>query len=149
MSADAPDFQERIAGILAAAGFPRMPARVMMALMASEDGLTAAELAERLAISAAAVSGAVRYLQLLGFVARIPVSGARRDRYGIVRSWYSATMTNAAVYQQVADAAAEGVAALPAGSAARARLAEMGDFFAFIQGRLGELLAEWEDKQRN
>jgi DNA-binding transcriptional regulator GbsR (MarR family) len=140
------DFRERIAGILIAAGFPRMPARVMMALMVSENGLTAAELAHELGISAAAVSGAVRYLQLLGFVARVPVSGSRRDRYAIVRSWYAMTMTNTAVYEQVAGVAAEGAVTLPEGSAARERVAEMSDFFRFIHGRLGELLAEWEQR---
>lgn len=138
------DFQDRIAGILTAAGFPRMPARVMMALMVSEDGLTASELARELAISPAAVSGAVRYLQLVGFVARIPVSGSRRDRYAIVRSWYAMTMTNVAVYQQVADAAAGGAVTLPPGSAARARVAEMAEFFVFIKESLGELMAKWE-----
>jgi DNA-binding transcriptional regulator GbsR (MarR family) len=140
------DFQNRVAGMLAAAGFPRMPARVMMALMVSEDGLTAAEIARGLASSAAAVSGAVRYLQLLGFVARIPVSGSRRDRYAIVKSWYAMTMTNVVVYEQVSSAAAEGAATLPEGSAARARVLEMSDFFAFVQNRLVELMREWEER---
>jgi predicted ArsR family transcriptional regulator len=45
------------------AGFPPMPARVFVALLIAEDGrLSAAELAERLRISPAAVSGAVRLL---------------------------------------------------------------------------------------
>jgi DNA-binding transcriptional regulator GbsR (MarR family) len=140
------DFQNRVAGMLVTAGFPRMPARVMMALMVSEDGLTAAEIARGLASSAAAVSGAVRYLQLLGFVARIPVSGSRRDRYAIVKSWYAMTMTNVVVYEQVSSAAAEGAATLPEGSAARARVLEMSDFFAFVQNRLVELMREWEER---
>lgn len=146
MSDGVPDFQDRIAGMLIAAGFPRMPARVMMALMVSEGGLTAAEVADELAISPAAVSGAVRYLQLLGFVARVPVSGSRRDRYAIVKSWYAMTMTNVAVYEQVAVVAARGAMTLPKGSAARARVAEMSDFFTFVHSRLGELLAEWEQR---
>lgn len=140
------EFQDRIAGMLVAAGFPRMPARVMMALMVSEEGLTASEVAEELEISAAAVSGAVRYLQLLGFVARIPVKGSRRDRYAIVESWYAMTMTNIAVYEQVAAVGEEGAKTLPAGSAARARVEEMSDFFRFVQGRLGQLLSEWEQR---
>lgn len=146
MSDAVSDFRERVAGMLIAAGFPRMPARVMMALMVSENGLTASEVARELGISAAAVSGAVRYLQSLGFVARVPVSGSRRDRYAIVTSWYAMTMTNVAVYEQVADVAAEGAMTLPKGSAARARVAEMSDFFRFVHSRLGELLAEWEQR---
>jgi DNA-directed RNA polymerase specialized sigma24 family protein len=54
---------EQAAALLTAAGMARMPARVMMALVGSPDeGYTAAELGERLGVSAAAVSGAVRYL---------------------------------------------------------------------------------------
>ena len=48
---------EQAAAMLTAVGMPRMPARVMMALAGSpDDGYTAAELAERLGVSAAAVS---------------------------------------------------------------------------------------------
>lgn len=148
-AAQVPEFQDRIVGVLTAVGVPRMAARVLMALMASDGALTAAEIAEHLDISAAAVSGTVRYLQRLGFVARISVSGSRRDRYGIVLdAWYSATMTNGAGYQQVADAAANGAASLPAGSPAQLRLAEMSDFFLFIQERIRELMHEWEGRRQ-
>ena len=42
-------------------GFPRMPSRVLITLMAAdEEALTAAELAGRLGVSPAAISGAVR-----------------------------------------------------------------------------------------
>ena len=48
---------ERTAAAFAAAGFPKMPARTLLALVSSEQGsLTAAELSERLGASAAAVS---------------------------------------------------------------------------------------------
>ncbi|HEX7535572.1 MAG TPA: helix-turn-helix domain-containing protein [Dermatophilaceae bacterium] len=44
-------------------GFARMPARVLMLLMATEEpGLTAADLAAGLQVSPAAVSNVVRYL---------------------------------------------------------------------------------------
>ena len=61
------DFVEQTASALTAAGFPRMPARVLMALMVAETrGLTAQELGDRLGVSAAGISGAVRYLQNVG-----------------------------------------------------------------------------------
>ncbi|MGB4138065.1 MAG: helix-turn-helix domain-containing protein, partial [Microbacterium sp.] len=51
---------EDAAAIMTAAGFPRMPARIFMALVAAPaEGYTAAELGERLGVSAAAVSGGV------------------------------------------------------------------------------------------
>ena len=64
-------FIERFALDLAEAGMARMPARVFAALLADDDGrLTAAELAELLQVSPAAISGAVRYLAQLRMVSR-------------------------------------------------------------------------------
>ena len=60
-----------------------MPARVFAALLATDSGrLTAAELAELLQISPAAVSGAVRYLTQVGMVHREREPGSRRDSTG-------------------------------------------------------------------
>ena len=52
---------EQAAAMMTAAGMPRMPARAMMALVAApEGGYTAADLADRLGVSAASVSSAVQ-----------------------------------------------------------------------------------------
>src|ERR1700712_2445479 len=89
------DVVERAASILAAAGFPKMPARVLMALTVTETGgLTAVELSEQLGVSAAAISGAVRYLQTVGIARRVSQSGSRRDRYELPEdAWYAALPT--------------------------------------------------------
>ena len=58
MSSEHPgvDAAEQAAAMLTSAGMARMPARVMMALVGSPDeGYTAAELGDRLGVSAAAV----------------------------------------------------------------------------------------------
>lgn len=139
-------FVERMALLLTSMGFPRMPARVVMTLMTSEaPGLTAAELAGRLDISAAAVSGAVRYLTHLGLVAREPVPGSRRDGYHLVDdAWYEAGMVKEGLMTRVAGLADDGVAALGGGTSdAGSRVAEMRDFFRFMEGELPELLARW------
>src|SRR5215204_7683027 len=84
-------FVERCALTLTEAGVPRMPARVFVALLISDDGrLTAAELAEMLGVSPAAVSNAVRYLQQTRLVAREREPGERRDHYRIYSgdTWY-------------------------------------------------------------
>lgn len=137
---------EKAAAGFAAAGFPKMPARALMALVSSEDGsLTAAELADKLGVSAAAVSGAVRYLQTVGFVQRVSQPGSRRDLYALHDDeWYIVTMRKSPVYQSLAvltDAIAE---ALPAGSAAGARVTEMGRFYRFLHSRMPALLDDWE-----
>jgi DNA-binding transcriptional regulator GbsR (MarR family) len=83
-------FVERFAAVLSDAGVPRMPARVFAALLATDSGrLTAAELAEQLRASPAAISGAVRYLIPLNLVSREREPGSRRDHYRVHDDvWY-------------------------------------------------------------
>jgi DNA-binding transcriptional regulator GbsR (MarR family) len=75
-------FIERYAAVLTESGFPRMPARIFVALLASERGrLTAAELAEVLHSSPAAISGGVRFLTQNFLASREREPGSRRDVY--------------------------------------------------------------------
>ncbi|WP_438354424.1 GbsR/MarR family transcriptional regulator [Microbacterium sp. CJ88] len=141
---------EDAAAVMAEAGMPRMPARVMMALVAAPgDGYTAAELADRLGVSAAAVSGAVRYLQQIRFIRRRSRPGERRDRYELVHeTFYGSVASNSPVYERMAahlDLIAD---AQHDDEAARARATEMASFFRFIAARLPGLIEEWEAAQR-
>ncbi len=73
------EFIERSSSEMAAQGFPRMPARVLMALTATEEGrATSEELAATLQASPAAISGAVRYLGVVGFVRNTTIPGTRK-----------------------------------------------------------------------
>ncbi|MGW4461880.1 GbsR/MarR family transcriptional regulator [Micromonospora sp. NBC_01796] len=143
-------FIEHFALTLSDMGMPRMAARVFAALMAAEEpGLTASEISERLGVSPAAVSGAVRYLMQVGMAVREPAPGSRRDLYKAPSSsWYSSTVRGG-VYQRVADVVQEGVLAvgdessLPGG-----RLADMRDFFHYVQGEMGVLVERWEQARR-
>ena len=136
---------EQAAAMLNAAGMPRMPARVMMALAGSPDeGYTAAELGERLGVSAAAVSGAVRYLVTLRFVQRLSRPGDRRDRYDLVDdSWSGMVAANAPLYGTLADyldRIADENRDAPV-SAARAH--DTADFLRYLAERMPQLAAEW------
>ena len=144
-----PDAAEASAAVMAAAGFPKMPARALLALVASEDGaLTAAELAQALGASAAAVSGAVRYLQTVGFVHRVSQPGSRRDRYALPEDpWYVATLRQNPVYERLAGLAAALADELPDGPA-RARAQETADFYRFLTRRMPGLLDEWEAERQ-
>ena len=117
--------------------------------MSSEQGsLTAAELAERLGASAAAVSGAVRYLQTVGFVHRVSQPGSRRDLYALHDDeWYVVSMRNSPIYGKLADLTDATAEALPEGSAARARVAEMALFYRFLQSRMPALLDDWKHER--
>jgi predicted transcriptional regulator len=141
---------EQLGRILADWGLPRMAARVLFVLMtADESSLTAGELAERLQVSPAAISGAVRYLTQIRMVVRDPVAGSRRDRYRLVDdSWYEVTLEKMTLITTLADIAREGVVAAggertPAG----ARLAGMRDFYDFVQKELPAMLDRWAERK--
>jgi DNA-binding transcriptional regulator GbsR (MarR family) len=139
-------FVEHAAGELAAQGFPPMPARVLMALTASDEGaLTSGELQEQLGVSAAAVSGAVRYLQTVGFLRRGTEAGGRRHVYRLPDGspWYTATLVRGGQMRRIVEVLAEGRESLPPGSPAWVRVSEMSDFFVFLERRMPELLEEW------
>jgi hypothetical protein len=138
---------EQTAAVLTAAGFPRMPSRILMALLVEDEGgLTAMELADRLGVSAGAISGGIRYLQSLGIVHRVARSGSRRDRYELpAESWYRA-LTKNPTYATMAALADRGVAAIDdPSSPASARMEDMAGFFRFLDERVPQLMNEWND----
>lgn len=137
-----------LASELAAQGFPRMPARVIMALTVSETGtLTSAELAAQLDASPAAISGAVRYLQTLGFVRATTIAGTRKHVYSLPPiPWYAATLTQDR-YGHIVEVLNAALAELPDGGA-RDRLGEMSEFFRFLQAEMPRLWARWKETGR-
>ncbi|GAA1952002.1 MarR family transcriptional regulator [Microbacterium aquimaris] len=136
---------EQAAALLTASGMPRMQSRVLMALVGSPDeGYTAADLADRLGVSAAAVSGAVRALQAMRLIQRLSRPGDRRDRYDLADDMWSGVITaNVPVYAQLGTLMhriADENDRAPR-SAARAR--ESADFLTFLADRMPQLAAEW------
>jgi DNA-binding transcriptional regulator GbsR (MarR family) len=139
------DAAEHTAALLAAAGMPRMRARVLAALLAAPpDGYTAAELVDRLGVSAAAVSGAVRFMQTLGVIRRVSRPGERRDRYQLTDdTWYAALANQSGLYTELATQV-ERIAAA-GGGPSTSHAEEMAGFFRFLAQRMPTLLAEWQD----
>jgi DNA-binding transcriptional regulator GbsR (MarR family) len=141
------DAAEQAAAVMTAAGMARMPARVLMALVAAPDGgYTAAELGERLGVSAAAVSGAVRYLQGLHFIQRRSRPGDRRDHYELVyETFYASVASNGSVYERMSEQI-DRIADEHADDArARDRALEMATFFRFMGERMPRLIDEWDE----
>lgn len=140
---------EQAATVMTAAGMPRMPARVMMALIAApEGGYTAAELSDRLGISAGAVSGAVRYLLTTHFILRRSVPGDRRDRYDLAAdTWHTVLMSNTPVYERMADYIERIGASAADDPAITNRSSEMAAFLRFMAKRLPEIVSEWEEQR--
>lgn len=138
-------FVERFAADMTEAGMQRMGARVFAALLASDSGkLTAAEIAELLRISPAAVSGAVRYLAQLNLITREREPGTRRDQYRLYNEvWYEAVSSRDQILTRWQHTMRDGAKVLGPHTPAGARAIKTAEFYEFMQKELVEMLARW------
>jgi len=143
-------FVERFALLLDEAGMPRMPARAFAAILADDAGrLTAGELAERLAVSPAAISGAVRYLTQAGMVVRGREPGERRDDYRLHDDvWYEIYAYRGEMLRRWEQAMADGAELIGPDTPAGRRLQETREFFAFLQEELPALMERWRARDQ-
>jgi DNA-binding transcriptional regulator GbsR (MarR family) len=138
-------YVESLGLVLSQIGMQRMSARVFAALMTTDDArLTAADLASQLSVSPAAVSGAVRYLEQIGLVAKEREPGERRDHYRLFDDlWYATFLKRDRMIIMWRDAADNGIEALGEDSPAGQRLAEMRDFLSFMLEELNGMYERW------
>jgi DNA-binding transcriptional regulator GbsR (MarR family) len=138
-------FVERFAGVLTEAGVPRISSRVFVALLATDSGrLTAAELAEQLQASPAAISGGVRYLIQIGLVGREREPGSRRDHYRVYDDvWYEMMTNEDKTLGRMRNGLQEGVEALGSATPAGARVSESVEFIEFLQNEMRDMKQRW------
>ena len=138
-------FVEEFATVLVESGVPRMPARVMACLMADDRGaLTSADLSERLKISPAAVSGAVRYLSQIQMLRRTREPGHRRELYRVDHNvLYQAIADRGPLLSHWEHVLREGVDAVGAATDAGERLNETADFLQFMSREVDGMLERW------
>jgi hypothetical protein len=144
-------FIEQFALMLVEAGMPRMPSRVFAAVLAEDSGrLTAGEIADRLQVSPAAVSGAVRYLVQTRLLFRGREPGARSDHYFLSEDdpWYAAITNRTELLARWETSAAHGASVLGLERPAGRRLAETASFFAFLREELPGMLERWRERRR-
>ena len=146
-----PEFIERFAAVLVAAGFPPMPARVFVALLVSAEGrLTSADLVEQLQISPAAVSGAVRYLTGIGLVHKERVPGSRREYYRMPADiWHQVMTMQSQVLVRCTALLKEGMDLVGRDTAAGERMADHAAYFEFLTIEMPALFARWEASSRS
>jgi DNA-binding MarR family transcriptional regulator len=142
------DPAEELALVLTDHGLQRMTARVLAALLFTEQpSMTSGELAERLQASSGAISGAIKMLSSVGLVERVPAPGSRRDHYRLRDDAWAILFTNQNVVISAMQAAAEaGIAATGSDSPARQRLTRMRDFYAFMLEEIPALLERWRQR---
>jgi DNA-binding transcriptional regulator GbsR (MarR family) len=140
---------ERFGMLLTESGIPRMSSR-LFAFMVIDGGddYTAGELGARLRVSAAAVSGAVRYLVHTGLVVRDRRPGQRSDHYRLHSDiWYETTLQRVDILRRWQDTLDETIALLGPGRAP-ASLVETREFVAFIRGEYPDLMERWRDHKK-
>jgi DNA-binding transcriptional regulator GbsR (MarR family) len=140
-------FIERFSSALGEAGFPRMPARVFVALLSSDSGvLTAAGLASVLRASPAAVSGAVRYLIQVGLVSSEREPGSRKLRYRMPDDvWHGILRMRDQLLDRWISVLRDGVQTVGADTPAGLRMADSARYFEFVNAELPRLLSRWQD----
>jgi DNA-binding transcriptional regulator GbsR (MarR family) len=143
------EFIERFGPVLEEVGFPRMAARVFVALLSSESGrLTAAELADGLKASPAAISGAVRFLVQIDLATRRREPGSRRDYYTVDDDvWYGVIDRRMLAITRWGDYLSEGIEAVGKDTPAGDRLADMVAFFDFLRSEMPSLLQRWHEQR--
>lgn len=139
------DPAERLALALAEGGLQRMTARVLAALLFTEqETITAGEIAEALTISSGSVSTALKSLTSIGLIERVPAPGSRREHFRIREGAWATLMSNQnAVVTVMRDAAEQGIAATGPDSPAGRRLAEMRDFYDYLWREMPALIERW------
>ena len=136
---------EELALVLATHGMQRMTARVLAALLFTEQPtMTAGEIGERLHASSGAISGAIKMLTSVGLLERVPAPASRRDHYRLRDNAWAVQYTNQnEVTTAVLKAAEAGIDATKDGSLARRRLTQMRDFYTFLMEEIPALLDRW------
>lgn len=142
-------FVERYASVLTEAGFPRMPARVFVALLTTDSGrLTATQIAELLQVSPAAVSGAMRYLIQLNLASREREPGSRRDVYVVHDDvWYEASLRRDQMLLRWSSSLRDGIELFGTDSPTGRRMAESLAYVEFIQEELPAMMARWRKRR--
>lgn len=142
-------FVERFGSVLVEAGFPRMAARVFVALISSESSrLTAAQLADQLQASPAAISGAVRFLVQVDLASRQRDPGSRRDYYIVDDDvWYQVIERRMNGMTRWGDQLAVGIAAVGRDTEPGTRLTDMVAFFDFLQDEMPGMMRRWHEQR--
>jgi hypothetical protein len=138
-------FVERMGGALTVAGLPRLPSRVFAAIVVDDDGrMTAAELAETLQVSPAAISGAVNFLGQIGFLHRERERGSRKDVYVVDDdAWLGAMTRRDQTYGPMLTALGGALDGLGPDAPPRHRLWLMQEFLTFVDAEMSKLTERW------
>jgi DNA-binding transcriptional regulator GbsR (MarR family) len=145
-------FVEHLALMFYDAGMNRMAARVFAYVLAEDaERYTAADLAEGLGVSRAAISGAVRDLVHAGLVSKEREPGARVDHYRIYDDdvWSAITMQRLPLLRRWEEGIASQIGLLDADSQGAKRMRETQAYFRFMATELPKLMDRWHEARED
>jgi hypothetical protein len=127
------EYEEMFTTLLMQQGVPKMMSRVLTCLYTTDAGsLTASELAQRLQVSPASISKAVRFLESQDLIRR-ERDERRRERYVVDDDvFYQSMIASARTAAQLAETAREGVGILGPDTPAGDRLENIARFLDFV-----------------
>lgn len=143
------EYVEQFAAILIDSGLQRMSARVFSYILVDDaDTYTAAEIAEGLSISLAAVSGAVRELTTAGLLAKGRRPSTRADVYKLFDHdiWGAIMLDRTPIIDRYLETAIIGIESLPAGPG-RDRLVQTAAFMEFIKVEMAAMRERWNARR--
>ncbi|GIE78435.1 hypothetical protein Aph02nite_43850 [Actinoplanes philippinensis] len=137
---------ERFALTLSQYGLQRMTARVMAALLFTQQPtMTAGEISEQLGVSSGAMSGALKTLISLGMIEKVPAPGSRREHFRFRDgAWATLMSQQNAVLALMTDAADDGIEVAGEQTPAGRRLEEMRDFYGYMLREMPGLIDRWQ-----
>jgi hypothetical protein len=144
------EYVERFAGLLIASGLQRMSARIFSYILVDDaETYTAAEVAEGLGISLAAVSGAVRELTTAGLLIKGRRTSTRADVYRLNDDdiWGSIMLDRGPIIDRYRELAIVGIDTMPEGPG-RDRLIQTAAFMEFVDHEMAAMRTRWNERRR-
>ncbi|GAB4008513.1 MarR family transcriptional regulator [Glycomyces albus] len=141
------NYVERFATMLVESGMQRMTARVFSYILIDDaSSYTAAELAEGMGVSLAAISNAVRDLVTAGLIVKSRRPDTRADVYEILDDdiWGRIMLDRLPLLKRYEELALAGVETLPPG-AGRDRMYQSALYFQFAAERFTEMRELWQE----
>ena len=137
--------EQQLAETLIGTGLPGMSARVLAALLTTDDtGMSAATLGRHLRVSAASVSKSIGYLEAQGLLSRERSTQRRVEHYSVgPDAWFQAFLASAQRNHQLADTARRGSDLLGRATPAGARLLALSRFHQQLTNDIVERARHW------
>jgi DNA-binding transcriptional regulator GbsR (MarR family) len=141
---------DRLSAMLETVGFPHNIARVYSALTLAEgEGLSTSEIMEELGISKASITNAMQFLVSTDLAERYRVRGIREAHYRILKGRWADILARKFAGSTHVRVAVEEALEFTTAPAARERLEEMHEVYAFFEREFEDVMQRFNERNRS